>query len=354
MKRKPDLVFDVAPVVVVLLDGIFTLLRGHPAGVGTVPLGLALIAIAAALALSKRAPVAVLVSVLAVALAVGIGPAVLLPLLFALLAVARHREWRVVVGGLLLSAVVVTLSRPLHGSSIEPPSLIPQSVAVGLAVAVGLYVRTRAEQVAGLAEQVATEERVRIARELHDVVAHSVSLMVVQSQALAATSRDERQRAGLGQLADLGREAMEETHRMLGVLRPGGAGAERAPQPGLGDLEALIARTTEAGVWAHLRIEGAPRELPPAVDLSAYRIVQEALTNVIRHAHASRVDVTLSYRPRELLVSVIDDGAGGRGAIGGHGIAGMRERVGLFGGTVRTGTRSEAKGYQVLASLPVN
>lgn len=352
MKRRPDLVFEVAPVVVVLLDGIFMLVRADPAGVGPVLLGPALIADAAALALSGRAPIAVLVFTLAVALVVGVEPTVLLPPLFALLAVGRHRERRVVVGALLLSMVVVTLSRPLHGLSIELPSLIPQWVAIGLAVAVGLYVRARAEQLAGLAEQVATEERVRIARELHDVVAHGVSLMVVQLQALAATSTDERQRAGLDQLAGLGREAMEEMHRMLDVLRLDGAGAERAPLPGVSELEALVARTTEAGVWAHLRIEGESRELPPAVDLSAYRIVQEALTNVIRHARASRVDVTLSYRPRELLVSVVDDGGGGAGAIGGHGIAGMRERVALFGGSLKVGTRTQARGYEVLASLP--
>ena len=354
VKRKPDALLDVAPVVVILLDGIFTLVRGHPAGVSPVLLGLGLVADAVALALSGRAPVLVLAFVLAVALAVGVEPTVLLPALFAVFGVARRRERPVVVGAVLLSAVAVTLSHPLHGDPIQLPSLIPQWVAIGLAVAVGLYVRARADQMAGLAEQVAAEERVRIARELHDVVAHSVSLMVVQAQGLAATSADERQRVGLDQLAGLGREAMAEMHRMLGVLRLDGAGAERAPQPGVGELEALVARATEAGVWAQLRTEGEPRALPPAVDLSAYRIVQEALTNVIRHAHASRVDVTLSYFPHELLVSVIDDGAGDAGDSGGHGLVGMRERVALFGGTLRTGTRSEADGYQVLASIPVN
>jgi signal transduction histidine kinase len=113
----------------------------------------------------------------------------------------------------------------------------------------------------------------------------------------------------------------------------------------------LVARTQEAGVWAQLRVEGESRELAPAVDLSAYRIVQEALTNVIRHAHATRVDVTLIYLPRELRVSVVDDGVGGAGA-GGHGLVGMRERVALFGGTLETGIGCASEGYQVLASIP--
>ena len=187
--------------------------------------------------------------------------------LFALFALARRRDRAVVAVGALLSAAAVTLSHPLHGHPVQLPSLIPQWVAIGLAVAVGLYVRARAEQVAGLAEQVAAEERVRIARELHDVVAHDVSLMVVQAQALAVTATDQHQRAGADQLADLGRDAMAEMHRMLGVLRLDGVRPERSPQPGVGELEGLVARTNDAGVWAQLRIEGEPCELPPAVDL---------------------------------------------------------------------------------------
>jgi signal transduction histidine kinase len=217
-----------------------------------------------------------------------------------------------------------------------------------------LWVRARADQVAGLREQAAAEERVRIARELHDVVSHNVSLMVVQAQALAAVSDDERQRGGLDQLAGLGRGTMAEMHRMLGVLRLDGDGAELVPQPGLGELETLIARTIEAGVGARLRIEGESRELPPAVDLSAYRIVQEALTNVIRHADAGHVDVTLGYGPRELSISVVDDGGGDGGGVDRHGLIGMRERVALVGGTLTAGTDDGRKGYRLSASLPVD
>jgi signal transduction histidine kinase len=244
-----------------------------------------------------------------------------------------------------------------------------------LAVALGLYLRARADYIIGLREraarlereqelrssQAAAEERVRIARELHDVVAHNVSLMVVQAQALAATGGgDADDRAALGRLADLGREALSEMHRMLGVLRlQNGGEPERDPQPGVRDLEALVAGARAAGLQVDLEVRGEPREVPPGVDLSAYRIVQEALTNVVRHADAARAAVTLAYRPNALDVTVVDDGVGLRvgqegGASDGHGLVGMRERVALFGGELETGERADTRGYRVHAVLPVN
>ncbi len=352
VKRKPDWVLDVAPVAVTVLAGVVTVIRGHPT---TQPwlVGPALIVAAGALALSARAPLIVLAFVLALVLAFYAGPTMLLPALFALFAVTRLRDRPVAIGAALVTGVVFVVSRALHTSGLPLPSLIPEWVAIGLAVAAGLYVRTRADQLTGMARQAAAEERVRIARELHDVVAHNVSLMIVQAQALAATSRTGEERVGLDRVAGLGREAMAEMHRMLGLLRLDGAAAERAPQPGVGELEALVAHTTAAGVRTELGIEGEPRELPPAVDLSAYRIVQEALTNVVRHAQAGHVQVTLSYLPDEVRVAVIDDGDGDGGAGGGHGLVGMRERVALFGGTLTTGSRHGASGYQVRATLPV-
>ncbi|HEY2055988.1 MAG TPA: histidine kinase [Solirubrobacterales bacterium] len=352
--EKPDLLLDVAPVVVILLEAVFTLIRG-PHAHGGYLLVAVLIADAVALGFSRRFPVAVLAVVLALGTAVTTGPAALTPALFALFAVARLRDRWTVAAAAVASAAALAAGVVLHREEGVPVELlISQWVALGLAVAVGLWIRARGEQVAGLREQAVTEERVRIARELHDIVSHNVSLMVVQAQALAVGAADERQRDGLDQLAGLGREAMAEMHRMLGVLRLDGAGADRAPQPGVGELGALIARTTEAGVGARLRVEGEPRELPPAVDLSAYRIVQEALTNVIRHADAGHVDVTLTYGSRELVVSVVDDGAGDTGGGDGHGLIGMRERVALVGGTLRTGTAGPGAGYRLLATLPVD
>jgi signal transduction histidine kinase len=353
--EKPDLLLDVAPVVVVVLEALLTLLRGPRTDVGFGLLAAVLLADAVALAFSRRYPVAVLVVVLALGTAVTTGLAVLFPALFALFAVARLRErWTVAAAG-VASAAALAAGLALHGhDGWRVEILIPQWVALGLAVAMGLWVRARAAQVAGLREQAVAEERVRIARELHDVVSHNVSLMVVQAQALAATSSDERRRDELGRLAGLGRGAMAEMHRMLGVLRLDGEGAERLPQPGVDELEELIARTTEAGVGARLRIEGEARQLPASVDLSAYRIVQEALTNVIRHADADHVDVTLDYRPHELSVSVVDDGAGDAGGMDGHGLIGMRERVALVGGTLSAGTGDAKRGYRLSASLPVD
>ena len=210
-----------------------------------------------------------------------------------------------------------------------------------------------------LAVKAVGDERVRIARELHDVVAHNVSLMVVQAQALEATSAEHpAQKAALRQLAGLGREALSEMHRMLGVLRLEEAGtAEREPQPGVRELKTLIGRASQAGIDAQLTVEGEPRELPPAVDLSTYRIVQEALTNVIRHARAQHVTVTLAYSPRDVRLTVVDDGAGpppggANGASSGHGLVGMRERVALFGGELETGARRDSHGYRVDALLP--
>ena len=176
--------------------------------------------------------------------------------------------------------------------------------------------------------------------------------------ALAATGGDEDQRSSLTQLAGLGREALSEMHRMLGVLRldDGAADAEREPQPGVRDIQRLIDRAGSAGISAELVVDGDPRPLPPAVDLSAYRIVQEALTNVIRHAAAGSVTVALKYSPSDLEVTVVDDGVGStaNGDGGGHGLVGMRERVALFGGELSAGpVGADGHGYRVHAALPV-
>jgi signal transduction histidine kinase len=155
---------------------------------------------------------------------------------------------------------------------------------------------------------------------------------------------------------------MSEMHRMLGVLRLDGRAdpAEREPQPGVADLPALVRRTRETGLDAGLERIGEPRDLPPGVDLSVYRIAQEALTNVIRHAAARRATVRLRYGPGELELVVTDDGGGVAVAAGpvaggaeGHGLVGMRERIGLLGGTLTAGPRSGGAGYEVRAMIPV-
>jgi signal transduction histidine kinase len=202
-----------------------------------------------------------------------------------------------------------------------------------------------------LAQRAVAEERVRIAQELHDVVAHNVSLIVVQAQALGATAGDERVREATDGIAGLGRETMTEMHRTLKLLRAG-AEPELAPQPGLGELDALLERTRGAGVGIDLTVEGEPRALPQSVDLSAYRIVQEALTNVVKHAGRAHTTVTLAYRPDALELTIADCGeAPPRETAGGHGLVGMRERAALFGGTLTAGPRA-GHGFEVRASLP--
>jgi signal transduction histidine kinase len=209
----------------------------------------------------------------------------------------------------------------------------------------------------------AADERARIARELHDVVAHHVSVMAVQAGAArrVAATQPERAREAIESIEGTARLALTELRRLLGVLRrgDGAAGQETAavlaPQPGLDELEALAEQTRVAGLRVDLVIEGQPRPLPAAVDLSAYRIVQEALTNTLKHARAVKARVRVRYGPRELELTVVDDGRGivdqAELAGGGHGLVGMRERVALFGGELEVGPRPGG-GLRVAARLP--
>jgi signal transduction histidine kinase len=200
------------------------------------------------------------------------------------------------------------------------------------------------------------EERARISRELHDVVAHSVSVMVVQAQAAQRLTDAERTdlRRALGSIETTGRQALVEMRRLLGVLRRTDADLSLAPQPGLDDLDELIGQVREAGLPVELRTEGEPEALPPGVDLSAYRIVQEALTNTLKHAGPAHARVTIRYRNDEVEVEVTDNGAGtGKGEGSGQGLIGMRERVAIYGGVFESG-RQDGGGYLVRARLPLD
>jgi signal transduction histidine kinase len=210
-----------------------------------------------------------------------------------------------------------------------------------------------------LADRAVAEERVRIAQELHDVVAHNVSLIVVKAQALGATVPDDRVAEATDGIADLGRQAMAEMHRTLALLRTTGDDpAERAPQPGLANLDKLLEQSRAAGLDVRLAVEGEPRELSQSLDLSAFRIVQEALTNVRKHAGEAHASVTVGYRAGALELSVVDSGdatattaAAAGAAAGGHGLVGMRERAAMFGGTLIARPR-DGHGYEVNAVLP--
>lgn len=203
------------------------------------------------------------------------------------------------------------------------------------------------------------DERTRIARELHDVVAHAVSVIVVQAGAAERMldSDPERARDPLISVQESGRQALGELRRLLGVLRPDAAApAALAPQPGLSDLHTLAERMREAGVSVHLHHEGKHRPLPPGVDLAAYRIVQEALTNVLKHADAGAARVAVRYRTDTVELEVLDDGAprqpGTVNGHSGHGLLGMRERAAIYGGHLEAGPRGTG-GYAVRARLPI-
>jgi signal transduction histidine kinase len=207
------------------------------------------------------------------------------------------------------------------------------------------------------ASRAAAEERARIARELHDVIAHHVSMMVVQAEAgPVAVEREPGTAAqGFDSIAAIGRQALVEMRRLLGVLRSDDdrAAPSLAPQPGLDQLPVLLQQARLAGLDAELEVQGEPRPLPPGMDLSAYRIVQEALTNAVRHAGPSRARVLVRYGDGDIRLEVRDDGLGPRPGNGaGHGLVGMRERVNLFGGDLDAGPRPEG-GFEVAARLPL-
>jgi signal transduction histidine kinase len=205
------------------------------------------------------------------------------------------------------------------------------------------------------AREAVVSERARIARELHDVVAHSVSVMVVQAQAgPRLLAEPEQARDAFRAIETTGRDALVELRRLLGVLRGGEEHAATAPQPGLGSLESLVAQTRAAGLRVDLRIEGEPSPLPAGVDLSAYRIVQEALTNALKHAGHAEAEVVVRYETAAVELEILDNGVGPHtGTNGsGHGLVGMRERVALYGGLLEAGSRN-GHGFAVRARLPL-
>jgi signal transduction histidine kinase len=205
-----------------------------------------------------------------------------------------------------------------------------------------------------LARRAVVEERTRIARDLHDIVAHSMSVITVQAGVGAhLLERDPEQAAGaLRVIEETGRGALQEMRRLLGALRSDDLPIE--PQPGLASLDLLAAQTTAAGVPVELQVEGPARPLPAGLEISAYRIAQEALTNTIKHAPGGRARLSLRYRPEAIELEVVDTGGRRRDTSpppdGGHGLRGMRERVALYGGSLETGACDG--GFRVFAWFP--
>jgi signal transduction histidine kinase len=204
------------------------------------------------------------------------------------------------------------------------------------------------------AREAVVEERARIARELHDVIAHNVSMMVVQAGAeRRVVEPTSGTRDVLETIEQIGRSALTEMRRLVGMLRTD-RDEELAPQPGLDDVPRLVTQVREAGLPVELQVEGERRDLPVGIDLSAYRIVQEALTNALKHAGEARATVRIRYEPDSLELEIVDDGAGAgaRPEGAGHGLVGMRERVALYGGRLDA-RRREGGGFAVRALLPI-
>ena len=210
------------------------------------------------------------------------------------------------------------------------------------------------------AQRAVAAERVRIARELHDVVAHHMSVMVIQAGAARRLLElePEQTRAALAAIEESGRQGLGAMPGLLRALRDAEQADTLAPQPTLRELDALVAQVQAAGLPVELRIEGTPRPLPAAVDLSAYRVAQEALTNTLKHAGPARAELLVRYGRDTLEITAVDNGYGGDptangpGHPGGQGLVGMRERVGLFGGELRVGARAEG-GFGVWARFPL-
>ena len=266
------------------------------------------------------------------------------------------------------SGAIIALNDPLR--SVNEVLLVPATFA--LAWLGGFAQRERAEQAVRAEERArhaererevtariaVAEERARIARELHDIVAHSVSVMVLQVGAVRHRMPDgfREDVEALRGVEETGRSALGEMRRLLGAMRRGDDGPELAPQPGLGRLEVLLDETRRAGLPVELHIDGEPFPLPVAIDLSAYRIVQEGLTNALKHARASEAHVHIGYAADALRIEVSDDGGGAADPIAagvGHGLVGVRERVKLYGGEMSAGT-ANGGGFRLTTSLPLS
>lgn len=263
-------------------------------------------------------------------------------------------------------AAIIVYNDPNHSAG----DFVFTPVLFAIAWLAGFALRERASQAEAAEERAAyaereregaariavAEERARIARELHDVVAHAVSVMVLQVGAVRHNLPQERREDNdaLRRVEQAGRTALAEMRRLLGAMRRDGEDPELAPQPGLDGLDSLLEEVDRAGLPVRLHADGVPFALPRAIDLSAYRIIQEGLTNVLKHAHASQADVTVRYGPDELQIEVRDDGRGAATTDGlGHGLVGVRERVKIYGGEMSAGS-APGGGFVLSTRLPVS
>ncbi len=317
------------------------------------------VAAASALAARRAAPLPVLGVALASAVAIvagGEAPAGLC-ILVALYTVAVERPRRESLAALAPTAAIVTALSIVNtdpGDSALAGAIASLPPTLGI-WGLGAYVRARRDEREQLARIAVHEERAAIARELHDIVAHSVTVMLLGVRGARDVLRTSPDVADdtLARVEASGERSLDELRRLLGLLRRPDGAVDSRPQPSLDALDELVAGYRDAGLPVRLAVTGERRPLPEGVEVSVYRIVEEALTNALRHADPAAVAVTLAFRGSRLDVEVVDDGAAPTGSrADGHGVLGMRERVALLGGELETGRRPGG-GYRVAARLPV-
>lgn len=303
------------------------------------------------------------------------GTVLIVPLLIAFYSIGAYAGWQgAIVGfGLAYAGTVLGLFADPNVRNVPENAFFVLLIG-GATWVSGIAVRTsraRSAKLADLAAQLQRErdekarlavaaERGRIARELHDVVAHGISVIAVQAGAgrHALGSDPRRAHAAFAAIEDTARQALVEMRHMLGLLRERGESTTPAPLPGLADRDELIEQARADGLAVDIAIEGEPRPLPPGIDLSAYRILQEALTNVRKHAPAARAEIQIRYAPAEVEIEVHNDRTPSQSSssgtpAGGHGLIGMRERVALYGGTLEAGPLAEG-GFRVRVRMPLD
>jgi signal transduction histidine kinase len=370
---------DALVVVAAAWGAVGTALRtdqGHPTGLGLALEVAAVAAIVLGLLLGERFPFGAPATLWTASAALSFldgrlvpgQPALFVAGLYAAILLGNQRnagQSRIGLAIVLLGAAIVVYHEPRHDAG--DFAFTPLVFVIGWLLGYALRERTerteaaeerasRAEREREVAARIAVaEERTRIARELHDVVAHAVSVMVLQVGAVRhrMPASDTENREALNNVELAGRGALAEMRRLLGAMRREEDEAELVPRPGLADLPALLDDVRATGLVVGLEIHGEPVDLSAGLDLSAYRIVQEALTNVLKHADAGRADVALTYAPAELCIEVVDNGRTAPAPAGfGHGLVGIGERVKIYGGDLRAG-RGEQGGWVLRARLPL-
>jgi len=364
IRRHGDGVLAAALSAVVLIEVVLT---EAPEWHRLVTIALA-VGLGVAAAQRSRDPLPLLGLILAVSVAAVAVPPLARPtnsgvfvfLVLAVYSAAAHTSGRrtLLAGGMTVALYLTDFA--LANTGITADAVIFLSLLLGGPWVAGRAVRKRRmndrelELEKGRAAVAIVEERARIARELHDVVAHSISVMVLQARGGRRVLETEPADAhdAFAAIEWTGQQALDEMRRLLGMLRSGDEALALAPQPSLKQLDMLVDQVRAAGLSVQVTVEGEPRDLPPGVDLSAFRIVQEALTNTLTHAGPARARVVLRYLADDLELEISDDGPGsGDGSGSGYGLVGMRERIEVYGGELQAG-RQLGGGYALRVRLP--